>query len=266
MLCSCVILLGVLSLAHAGYQGINFYTSTFGQITEFAMTMSVPPLPTQNAGTLFIWPGLEPLSGSANFNPINLGVLQPVLTYGPSCAPNQPSDVSSKPYSSWWISGQYVNTYGQVSGYTGCNGGDVMKVFPGDLLFVNMSLSGRVWTQTVTSRSTGQRVAYSIDMRGQAQNWAMLVFENYGSFTPSPAWSLTDIVIETSVYDANLCTSSSMTFPSDGRASCSGISRYGTSCYIASCDFKAGYPLPAGSSLHTMFKAKALTDLSQVVM
>jgi hypothetical protein len=230
-------------------------------ITEFSMTMSVPPLPTQKTGTLFIWPGLQPLAQSANYNPINLGVLQPVLAYGPSCAPHQPQDVSGNPYHSWWISGQYVNTYGSYSGHTGCNGGEVMTVPVEDSLFVNMSLHGSIWTQTVTSRATGRTVRYSIDMLNQAQNWALLEFENYGDFTPSGEWVLTNLAIETNAHDPYLCSSSKIQYPTDGRASCSGISIHGNRCTISRCDFKAGYPLPRSHSLQTMYKAGVISSL-----
>jgi hypothetical protein len=248
----------MMSGCQAGNQLISFYTSTSTYITQFNMVMSVPPLPTENAGTLFIWPGLEPLGGSTNFNPLNLGVLQPVLSYGPSCAPNQPSSVSSAPYASWFISAQYVNTNGNVAGHTGCNGGDVMTVSPGDFLTVNMTLSGTTWTQTISSYKNSKTVSYSIDLQGQNQNWAMFDFENYGDFTPSPAWNLYFIHIETAQNDPTLCTSAQIQYPTDGRASCSGIVVSGNACDINSCTYKAGYPLPKDASVTTMFKANAL--------
>lgn len=121
------------------------------QIVRLQTTMVVPPKPPAS-GTLFLWPGIDP--DGANFDPINNGVLQPVLTWGPSCAPGtQPLD-----YSTWWISGQYVNTNGNVSGYTGCDGGPIMSVNVCDTLNMDIALAGTVWTQTITDVQTNQTV------------------------------------------------------------------------------------------------------------
>ena len=84
-------------------------------------------------------------------------------------------------YSTWWISGQYVNTFGNDPGYTGCQGGPVMSVDVGDTLNIDMALAGTVWTQTVTDVQTGQSVSYSLDMMNQAQNLAYFVIEEYSS-------------------------------------------------------------------------------------
>jgi hypothetical protein len=75
-------------------------------------TMTVPEKPPPS-GTLFLWPGLQPLPGGKNYNPIGNGVLQPVLMWSGTCAPTAPSS-----YASWWISAQYVNTYCPIRGAT----------------------------------------------------------------------------------------------------------------------------------------------------
>jgi len=155
--------------------------------TRFYSEMVVPA-EQPHQGTLFLWPGLQSLGSSYNFEPIDNGVLQPVLTWGSSCAPgHQP-----KQYSSWWISGQYVNTFGHHAGYTGCLGGDIMSVKPGDKLHMDMYLSKSnstqgIWHQLVNNNSTGRSVSYHIDMLGQGQNWAELVYEFYSP----PALSFT---------------------------------------------------------------------------
>eukprot|EP00475_Leptophrys_vorax_P010090 TRINITY_DN1676_c0_g1_i1.p1 TRINITY_DN1676_c0_g1~~TRINITY_DN1676_c0_g1_i1.p1 ORF type:complete len:269 (-),score=46.68 TRINITY_DN1676_c0_g1_i1:32-838(-) len=253
------------ALCNAGYYGVSWYTNTNVHITEFSMKFNVPPLPSQKSGTLFIWPGLEPLSGGANYNPIGLGVLQPVLTYGASCAPNQPAEVASNPYSTWFISGMYVGE-GSVAGHTGCLGGNVMTVPEYDWLYVNMSLNGNTWTQTVYSKNTGKSVSYSLDMLGQAQNWAILTFENYGDFTPSPAWTVQDISIKMSGYDSSLCQSSSTAYPADNRVQCSGVYTNGYTCSISTCAFRAGFPLPSSSTaveygLHTLMRTGVIGSL-----
>jgi uncharacterized protein (TIGR03437 family) len=101
---------------HQGYQA-SFYVAPPNQVVGLETSLLVPPappVPTQQGAALFLWPGIDPTSNSANFLPINNGVLQPVLSWGPSCAPtSQPP-----PFSSWWISAQYVNTEVDPKGWT----------------------------------------------------------------------------------------------------------------------------------------------------
>jgi hypothetical protein len=163
----------------------------------------VPTQPKQNTGTLFLWPGLQP--GGANYEPIDNGVLQPVLTWGPTCAPNSPKDA----YASWWVSAQYVNTFGKYAGYTGCAGGDGMNVQTGDALQMVVTLSGSVWHQTVTDTNAQHSVSYDIDMLGQAQNSAEFVIEMY---TEPPA---ADVVF----------TATTVTFENPEPASCQPSTR-----------------------------------------
>jgi len=176
----------VLVSARASYQMIRLQT-----------TMLVPPEPPAT-GTLFLWPGLQP--NGANFDPINNGVLQPVLTWGPSCAPGK----QPRAYSTWWISGQYVNTFGKEPGYTGCQGGPIISVDVGDTLNIDMVLAGTIWTQTVTDVQTGESAAYSIDMKSQAQNLAYFIIEEY-SAKPVSDVVFTDTVITFGSPDAADC-------------------------------------------------------------
>jgi hypothetical protein len=103
--------------------------------------------------------------GGQNYQPIDNGVLEPVLTWGPSCG-NSPAVGAAD----WWIAGQYVNTYGNYPGYTGCHGGDSMTVQVGDPLSIRMSLQGTVWQQSIENLRDGTRVGFDLDMLGQAQN------------------------------------------------------------------------------------------------
>jgi len=162
-----------------GYGTVLFSVNAKNQIVRLQTTMVVPPQPPAS-GTLFLWPGLQP--NGANFQPIDNGVLQPVLTWGPSCAPGK----QPRSYSTWWISGQYVNTNGSDPGYTGCQGGPIISVAVGDALDIDMVLAGTVWTQTVTDAQTGQSVSYPIDLMNQAQNLAYFVIEEYSSAPVSP--------------------------------------------------------------------------------
>ena len=96
---------------------------------SFTSTLTVPPVPdyqmngANQPATYFLWPGLQPNSNSANLLPINNGVLQPVLSYGPACSPGAPKQQAA--YNGWYISAQYVNTNTQQSGFSGCLGGSM---------------------------------------------------------------------------------------------------------------------------------------------
>lgn len=180
-----------------GYGTVALWARTPHQIVRLQTTMVVPPKPPPS-GTLFLWPGLQPFG--ANFEPIDNGVLQPVLTWGPACAPVAQPRV----YSTWWISGQYVNTNGSVPGYTDCNSGPAMSVNVCDRLEMEITLSGTVWRQLVTNTQTNQSVIYDIDMQNQAQNLAYFDIEEYSS-TPVSEVIFTDTTLTFDSPDAADC-------------------------------------------------------------
>jgi len=193
----------------SGYGTVMFWAKTPHQLVRLQTTMVVPPKPPAS-GTLFLWPGIDP--DGANFLPIDNGVLQPVLTWGPACAPG----TQPRAYSTWWISGQYVNTNGNVSGYTDCHGGPIMSVNVCDTLNMDIALNGTVWTQTITDVQTGQTVTYSLDMQNQAQNLAYFVIEEYSS-TP-----VSEVIF----------TDTTLTFDSPDTADCK-VSARGQTDYIS---------------------------------
>jgi hypothetical protein len=179
-------------------------TNNNNQVVEFRTVLSVPATPPAS-GTLFLWPGLQPIHASANFDVLDNGVLQPVLTWGPTCAPGSPA----QSYNSWWISGQYVNTNitsssANYSAYYDCHGGPGMTVAVGDDLDLVFALKDTSWTQTVTNRRTSQSVSYTIDLLGQGQNMAEFVIEEYSSKPVS------DVIF----------TSSVVTFASPAQTAC----------------------------------------------
>jgi hypothetical protein len=152
-------------------------------------TLEVPVKPNGNT-TLFLWPGLEPLQGD-NLEPIGTGVLQPVLTWGGSCAPGSPQSSTGK---NWWISAQYVNTLGSDPKHKGCYGGDVMKVEVGDQLLIDMSLSGTLWKQSVTEKANQKSVDFDFDLANQPQRWALFEIEAPTSTKPAADVVFTDTV------------------------------------------------------------------------
>jgi hypothetical protein len=180
-----------------GYGTVRIQANSRNEIVRLQTTLFVP-LEPPHSGTLFLWPGLQP--GGANFEPIDNGVLQPVLTWGSSCAPGK----QPRTYSTWWISGQYVNTNGNEPGYTDCNGGPIMSVAVGDALLIDMVLAGTEWTQTVTDEQSGESVSYTIDMRDQAQNYAYFVIEEYSS-APVSEVIFTDTTLTFGTADAGDC-------------------------------------------------------------
>jgi hypothetical protein len=156
-------------------------------IVALSTTLRVPREPLKT-GTLFVWPGLQPFG--ANYDPIDNGVLQPVLSWGNSCAPGR----QPRKYSTWWISAQYVNKYTQEPDFTNCRGGPIMSVSRGDHLAIRMALSRTVWTQTVADMETGKVVGFDIDMRSQSQSYAYFRIEPYDARSiPAATFSNTTI-------------------------------------------------------------------------
>ncbi|HEY2517710.1 MAG TPA: hypothetical protein VGI39_42870 [Polyangiaceae bacterium] len=173
----------------SGYGFVSIDSPPSDPIVSVSTTLLVPPAPPAS-GTVFLWPGLQAASSGANYDPIDNGVLQPVVTWGPTCAPNSPSSS----YASWWVSAQYVNTIGKDQGYTGCQGGTGMNVAVGDRLRMTMTLSGHVWTESVVDARTGQSVTFQIDMQGQSQNYAEFAIEGYMQGPTVPV-QFTDTVV-----------------------------------------------------------------------
>jgi hypothetical protein len=159
-------------------------------VSRFVTTLLVPKTPSSRS-TLFIWPGLQHRGGE-DPGRVGNGVLQPVLTWGPSCARSAPPSASS--YSSWWVSAMYVNISTAAAGPTGCAGGDAMDVDVGDRLVMDFSLEGDDWTQTVTNLSNMKKIDFTIDLKGQDQNWVIWDIE-----VPSQARPAEDTIFEKSV-------------------------------------------------------------------
>lgn len=199
--------------AYNGQSNIIFTTDAGNHdiyIVDFSVDFTAPESLPMNTGsgkfTVFIWPGLQP-EGSEGFcfYPINNGVLQPVLTYGNSCAPDKPQDVDQ-----WWISGQYVNTFLKCNSvpnefadacdsYAHCHGGQSITINPGQKIETSMDYQSadQSWLQTINAG--GQTTTYSIalnycsansnpatpvDMEPQSQTRAILSIETHGYDEP----------------------------------------------------------------------------------
>jgi hypothetical protein len=153
---------------------VDVFSPSPGQIINFSTKVTVPPKPHKQ-GTVYVWPGVQP--AGEHYLPISLGVLQPVLTWGPSCPPGILN--SDTIYNSWHISGEYVNPTGSVPGHIGCQGGQVLDVKPGDELLLTLKLHGTTWVQSINDLTTRQVVSYELDMMGQEQNLGLFAIETY---------------------------------------------------------------------------------------
>lgn len=165
----------------------NFQTSGAVEILSVRTLLKVPSKPSPSQGTLFLWPGLQPLKMDAT---IGYGVLQPVLTWGTSCAPGALSASDG-----WWISGEYVGSPPGAWSNLKCEGGPVMRVEIGDQLDILMSLAGTIWTQTITNKSNGKSVSFARDMKGQKQQWLINSIELTGA--PKP---VDDVIFSSMVF------------------------------------------------------------------
>lgn len=152
------------------YAAVKYQLDLNNEIASMTTLLKVPAEP-KSQGTLFIWPGLQWFGGR---DPASLGngILQPVLTWGRSCAPGMPPS-----FDTWWISGMYVNVSTAAAGPTGCAGGDAMNAGVGDALRIDMALSDTTWKQTIVDAKTSKSVDFSIDLENQAQDWATLAVE-----------------------------------------------------------------------------------------
>jgi hypothetical protein len=146
------------------YSGVKMLIRSPNEVLSFKTTLQVPKPPTQRQ-TLFIWPGLQSRDGAADPNRVGNGVLQPVLTWGPSCAPEAPPD----PYAGWWIAGMYVKF--------GCEGGDYLTTELGDLLEIDMFLKDEKWETTIRNVMQDKTVDFTMDLQGQVQNEVMWLTE-----------------------------------------------------------------------------------------
>ncbi|KAI8835205.1 hypothetical protein BJ741DRAFT_608340 [Chytriomyces cf. hyalinus JEL632] len=225
--------------------------------TALECRMTVPPVPVRPAAgkdaTYFYWPGLQTNQYAPNYNPIGFGVLQPVLTYGKACTPNQPAGASV--YRGWFISAQYVNPKGTETGYKGCQGGNMMDVAAGDTLMMSMVLQGTTWVQTVTrvgvacsgpgsgvSSPDGCQVSYALDMRGQGQNRAEIVLELYFNAVVTDNVLFSDIrLVAAKPEPAGSVAFCNELSRLQKNEACTGmaLSQDGLTCTISSCLFTA---------------------------
>jgi hypothetical protein len=230
----CALLLPCLSgnsFADGQFYGPTISVNSPNQILRFETTLKVPALPPKPKSeneVLFLWPGLQPDEKGAHFQPIGNGVLQPVLTYGVSCAPTQ----QPKAFASWWISAQYVNTLSKHKQYKGCLSGPSMLVKPGDELFIEFKLNATTnnWQQLVRNNTNGKAVMFEHNLGGQEQNYAEFFIESYRASMNTPLVFTNTRIVAKNPVSGNWCHASN-----DNHSSVAGatVSDNGKVCSIA---------------------------------
>jgi hypothetical protein len=173
-----------------GNGNTNLRTSGTVEFINWKGTVAVPKNPAPPRGPLFLWPGLQPLQMD---NKVGYGVLQPVLTWGTSCA-----DMTNTAYDHWWISGVYVGTTPGSWTNVSCKAGSPMNVAVSDLLDIEMTLSGTNWKSTMTDRSSGKTVTFDYDLKGQKQQWLLHQIEAQGQTKPVDDVIFTNVVAQLS--------------------------------------------------------------------
>ena len=167
------------------YGGVGFAAVDAVPIVSIATTLLVPATsPPQ--GELAIWPGLQP---DGPGGPVGVGVLQPVLSWGPTCGLAPDGGVGPlAPYASWYAFPVYTSSGQETQGALP-DGGDMcgspltaythgfINVMPGDTLKMTLDLMGTTWRQTITDNATGQSVALDVSLDGQAQTSALFSIE-----------------------------------------------------------------------------------------
>ncbi|KAI9331706.1 hypothetical protein BDR26DRAFT_921982 [Obelidium mucronatum] len=250
-----LILLWCALSAHAFDMVLNRPGNTF---TFFQLTLLVPPLPIRpqpgSTATYFLWPGLQPgfAQNNLNFLPIGNGVLQPVLSYGPSCIPNMSPTLDY--YSTWIISGLYVNLDKKPTGKV-CNGGEVLLVNPGDSLQITFQLIETTWRQTITLLNSNppRSVHYEINLQNQTQGRAEINVELYHDATQYFPVTFKDISLRVSqAGDSGYCFNRTGTRVANllKSESCSEgvLDLSGVGCLIGQCRFEAVAPVPEGAA------------------
>jgi len=139
--------------------------------TRLRTTLAVPMEPTAS-GTIFIWSGIQPTPHGESFQPIGNGALLPVLTWGPSCAPDSPSG-----FSTWSIAPTYSNVSTSDPQYSGCHAGKAVRTEPGQRVDIEIVLEDAKWVMKVTNQTTLEASQLDMDLQGQAQGRAIFDIE-----------------------------------------------------------------------------------------
>ncbi|MFD6158320.1 hypothetical protein ACFWF7_33545 [Nocardia sp. NPDC060256] len=151
-----------------------------------------------------------------------------MLTWGDACAPVQQPPT----YSTWWISGQYVNVYSKDPRYADCHSGRAMSLKVGEALDIDIALNSAtgVWTQTITGQSGSVR--YSINMARQAQNMALFAIEPWDNATIPNRLVFSDTTITFQNEAKQSCLTPELTYTGSGGTITPPTTTDGRRCHI----------------------------------
>jgi hypothetical protein len=178
---------------------IEYDVTSPNVFTRLRTTLTVPAEPAPS-GQIFIWPGLQPTPSARNLQTIGNGALLPVLTWGPSCAPDAPSG-----YSTWWIAPMYSNISSSDPQYSGCHAGKVALAEPKQHIDIEIRLDGTKWVQKVVNRDTLEASDFSMDLKGQAQGRAFFDIELPTTNKPTEDIVFTNTVLSMDTSDPDAC-------------------------------------------------------------
>jgi hypothetical protein len=168
---------------------VEYHTDPANEFVGVHATLIVPAEPPPT-GVIFAWPGTQAFPDSPTLEPVGMGVLQPVLTWGQSCVPG-----ALPGHDTWWISPVYVNEESSIAELNGCHGGPVIEVNVGDRLDLDMRLDGTNWDQEVIDLDTEESTSFRIDLRGQQQQRTLFWIELKTAAKPTEDIVFEDIVL-----------------------------------------------------------------------
>lgn len=261
---------------------LQFPGNQWTLIAATVVVPGVPPAPSDpdnSSASYFIWLGVQPSATEpADPDQIGNGVLQNVLSFGPSCAPGQPTVGS--PYRGWTTSSEYVNTNTNSTAHSGCRGGAFMDALPGDKLKMVAWLSGTdgpnrsLWRLGIErydasgsplpclpsayGSGTPCTVGFDMEMLGQEQRFAALMveFDGYANRSFFPAVEFLDISLVANDSEPEFCGSLDAQGQRiqagfgvegvTGNSGCEGLNLQNrTTCLVKRCAFvPRGYPRP----------------------
>lgn len=183
----------------AGAGLVEYDVKSSNAFNRLRTTLSVPAEPAPS-GSIFIWPGLQPTPSASNLQPIGNGALLPVLTWGPSCAPDAPPN-----YTTWWIAPTYSNISSSDPQYSGCHAGKVARAETNQRIDIEIRLDGTKWVQRVVNRDTLEASEFSLDLKGQVQGRAFFDIELQTSNKPTEDVVFTNTILSMDTAEPGAC-------------------------------------------------------------
>ncbi|CAJ2512771.1 Uu.00g008900.m01.CDS01 [Anthostomella pinea] len=173
---------------------LRYYPASGQQFTSFSGDMAIPTL--QQAGTYYLWPGLQPTDGS--------GVYQNVL------------DGRS---GTWWIGSGWCCSNPSLPW------GDGFNTYGGEVVTFSNTLGDSTWTSTLTRQATGDTLSNDFALADKSFNQALFAVELTGvSWDFGPLAFSNVVITSTGGTEASWCNTSPENYNSATVYSISGLS------------------------------------------